>query len=197
MLESHLSQNGNLNGPTVLIAGSDSSSSLYAVEKAGDGIYALCKLSACVTLADLESNLQYRTQTKTKRYERRTITGNEWWHAAAIGGDGILGSNESKKQKLKNLEKIQLCLTPPLPEIPSATSSAENPSLATSEQVASTLEKMVDEEPLQLLSKDPDEIFDMLRSNYQEALYKSQVRLRFAHLTKTHIDFQGFIGILC
>ena len=194
ILESQLSHKGNSNEPTVLIAGSDSSNNLYAVEKAGVGIYALCKLIAWVTLADLErSYLQCHTQTRIKHYERRTIPGSEWWHNAAIGGDRALGSNVSKKQNVKRLERIQVCLKPPLQEVPSATPTVEDISSAIShEQEPSILNNMIDEVLLPPLSKNADEIFVMLRLNYQEALYMSQVRSRFVCLINTHIDFSRF-----
>lgn len=192
MLESQLFQNGNLNEPTVLIAASHINSNLYAIERAGAGIYVLCKLNVWVKLKDLEaSSIQHHAQATAKRYERRINSGSEWWHAAAIEGGRAFQSSQLKKQKYKHLERVHLCLKPPLSDITSTLPTVESvPSLSTSEQVA-------DEAPSQPSSQNPDEIFEMIKSNYQEALYVSQVCQHFSSCRPGILTFQGLLSIFC
>lgn len=197
-LELPIPSNGNSVESEVLLARSDSNSNLYAVEKAGDGLFALCKLNASVNLKDFEKeNLQCRAQQRVRRYERGNFPGKEWWHPAAIDTKGNLYSNKPKEQEIGRFRGMHICLKPPTLEKSSVTPAENVPLVASYEQLPLVLDESADQAPLQSLSQDPEEVFDMIKSSYQEALYTSQVRSRFFLFESDMLNFQGFISIFC
>ena len=65
----------------------------------------------------------------------------------------------------------------PLPAIlPAPPIAEEAPLVPLQDEVSIIVDDRVDDEPLQQFTQDPGEILNMIRAQYQEALYISQVR---------------------
>lgn len=164
--------------PAILIATSEDSPCLYAVERVKCGTYALCRLGAWITLKELEKlNLECRSEPKVTSTQRASSSGNEWWRSSAISADLNYKRGQSQKHNQARLENFRLCLKSPLPNIIAASPIVEEvPVKATEHEAATTLNDTSNEQPPEPLPKDPDEILKMIRTQYQEALYMSQVR---------------------
>ena len=85
---------------TILIARSEASAYLYAVERVRSGTYALCRLGAWVTLKELERlKLECSSQAKATSTQRASSPGNQWWRASAIRANCNHERGQSQKQK--------------------------------------------------------------------------------------------------
>lgn len=144
------------------------------------GAYALCRLAAWVSLKELErSRLEYQPHPKSISIERDPFSDTEWWHALAIKSD--IGSRciQPGKSKPVDLVRPRICMKPPAvlpPESPSI-EEVQEPVVPTDAPVA--LSEIQDEAPPELPRQDPDETLRMVRAQYQEALYVSQVSIRY------------------
>lgn len=172
----------------VLITKSENDSRFYAIERVRNGIYALCTLGAWVDGKDLEK-MKIRDSTVTKEKVDRHIPnlGNDWWRAAAIEANAAPNVNLSKKQKISGLEGLCLQLKPPSRETRSAAPVIqEAPSMTSNEQIFTTQSEPKDKVTSQQAPQNAEEILHMIRAQYQETLYMSQVRLsvppRFDHV---------------
>lgn len=165
---------------TVLIAASSSNDCLYAVERVRRGTYALCRLATWVTLNELDrSRLEYRPLPKTVSIERDPFSDTEWWHALAIKSD--IGSRyiQPSNSKQVDLTRARIRMKPPadlLLESPSIEEVLE-PVVQADAPVA--LNEIQNEALIELPRQDPDETLSMVRVQYQEALYISQVSIRY------------------
>lgn len=169
--------------PTILIAVSEASAYLYAVERVRSGTYALCRLGAWVTLKELEQfKLECSSQPKAASTQRASSSGNEWWHASAIKADCNHERGQSQKQKQVSLESFRLCLKSPLPATIAASAVVEEiPVKEPQDEVAIEVNDAPNEPQREPLTQDPDETLKMIRTHYQEALYMSQVRIHWLY----------------
>lgn len=165
--------------PTILIAASDASASLYAVERVRCGTFALCRLGAWVTLKELQRlKLECCPQPKTTSTQRAGSPGTEWWQASAIRADLNHDRSQLQKQKQKQVrrESFRLCLKSPLPTT-MATSPVDEVARGEAPDEATVELHDKPNDPLpEHLTQDPDETLMMIRTQYQETLYMSQVR---------------------
>lgn len=144
------------------------------------GTYAICRLAAWVTLKELErSRLEYQPHPKTISIERDPFSDNKWWHAVAIKSDVGSGCIQPRKSKQVDLVRPRICMKPPAVLLPVSPSIEEvlEPLVQTDAPIA--LSEMQDEALPELPRQDPDETLRMVRVQYQEALYISQVSLRY------------------
>lgn len=164
--------------PKILIAASDASTCLYAVERVRCETYALCKLGAWVTLNELERlKLAYCSQPKATSAQRASSPGNEWWNPLAIRINLKHERGRCQKQKQVHPENFRLCLKSPLPATIAASTVVEEISIIeTRDEATIELNETLNEPPPEPLTQDPDETLRMIRAQYQEALYVSQVR---------------------
>lgn len=164
--------------PTILIAVSEASTYLYAVERVRSGTYALCRLGAWVTLEELERfKLECSSQVKATSTQRASSPGNEWWRASAIRADCNHERGQSQKQKQVSLESFRLCLNSPLPATITASSVDEIPVKEPQDEATIKVNDAPNEPQREPIMQEPDETLKMIRTHYQEALYMSQVRI--------------------
>lgn len=144
------------------------------------GTYALCRLATWVTLNELDrSRLEYQPHPKAVSIERDPFSDTEWWHAIAIKSD--IGSSyiQPSKSKQVDLTRPRVRMKPPavlLLESPSIEEVLE-PVVQADAPVA--LNEIPNEARTELPRQDPDETLSMVRVQYQEALYVSQVSIRY------------------
>lgn len=175
-LEASLSPGKSLGGPVVLIAESGVTPCLYAVEQVRPGIYALCQLCAWVTLKDLEK-LIFKSkvpQPNLGSLEKAILPGGKWWHEATIQSEGA--APLSNKCKSWAAGGFQLCLKAPAHLSPLAASPEEAVYETQQEQPLAISDNMIPDISLQGNAQNANEIFSMIRNQYQDALYMSQVR---------------------
>lgn len=180
-LDPESSDSHPLSHPSIMIARSEASNSIYAVENVQADIYALCKLGDWVALEDLQRlhTLSWdHISRPSENCERRVVPGAEWWRSSAIGRTEVRQVGAIKKQRLKDLDGLRLRLRAPsnkVDQVPYATLEA-NPQMV-SELASPTLGILVDEPDLQNLSQQPEEVLKMVMIQYQEALYISKVSI--------------------
>jgi hypothetical protein len=163
----------------ILIAESAVTPALYAVEQVRSGLYALCQLCAWVTLKDLEMlGLDSKAQAKLRSPEKAVLSGDKWWHKAMIEDDGATQSLKLKQSKPWLAQGFQLCLKAPRCQSPLATGPPEEVVPETHQEEALTIPErgMVQDTSLEGKSQNAQDILNMIRTQYQEALYMSQVR---------------------
>lgn len=177
-LEASLSPKQHGTGPVILIAQFNVTPCLYAVEHVRSGIYALCKLGAWVKLKDLEMLvLGSKPQPNLKGLEQALLPGNKWWHKAAIGEGEAVPDLETRRCSHRTADGFQLCLKAPVYDKPLAPSPLEEITHVTPHTKAPIIpDRKIQETPLHSDSQNADEILKMIRTQYQEALYMSQVR---------------------
>ena len=180
-LEEDLPSEKNSIQPTILIAVSQASAHLYAVERVRSGTYALCRLGAWVTLKELERlKLECSSQTKATSTQRASSPGNEWWRASAIKADRNQMRGQSQKQKQVSLESFRLCLNSPLSATIAASSVVDEiPVKESQDEETIEVNDASNEPQREVLMQEPDETLKMIRTQYQEALYMSQVRIHW------------------
>ena len=174
-LAATLSPGKDFGEPMVLIAESGVTPCLYAVEQVRPGIYALCRLSAWVTLKDLERlNLESKSHSKLSKLEKVNQPGDKWWHKATIESKGAVSL--AKRCKSWPAARFELCLKAPIHQSPLAASPEENFCETRQEEPLAVSDNMMQDILPQGNAQNANEIFNMIRSQYQEALYMSQVR---------------------
>lgn len=151
-------------------------------------MYSLCRLTAGVRLKELErSRMEYQPQPKTISIEQDPFSDTEWWHALAIKSD--IGSRciQPRKSKQVDFVRPRICMKPPavLPPEPPPIEEVLEPVVQIDAPVA--LSGIQDEAPLELPRQDPDETLRMVRVQYQEALYLSQVSIRYLSQTRSSV----------
>lgn len=168
--------------PTVLIAQSAIDDGLFAIERVREGIYANCRLGNWVTMNALE-----RLQTipmdvvrlqKRQRQEQGRPQGDQWWGSAAIG---IKFEDSCKVRKDPDMDKNRgMRLFLHMPQIKLTTPAQETQELSSSvlqSQTGNVLEDTVEKDTVEKAAQDPEEVLKMVRTQYQDALYTSKVRL--------------------
>lgn len=149
------------------------------------GAYALCRLAAWVTLQELErTRMEYQAHPKTISIERDPFFDTEWWHALAIKCDK--GSRCIQPRKV-DLVRPCICLKPPAVLAPECPPTEEVLEPVVQVDALITLGEIQDEAPLEAPTQDPVETLRMVRVQYQEALYVSQVSIRYMSQTRSSI----------
>lgn len=164
--------------PVVLIAESGVTPHFYAVELVRPGTYALCQLCSWVTLKDLEKLvLSFKSQSDHLNLEKAVLPGDKWWHKAAIQSEGAMPF--TKQRKSWTPEGFKLCLKERVHQSPSAATSEEMVCETRQEPPLAVSNNIIQDTSLQGNAQNADEILNMVRTQYQEALYVSQVRSIF------------------
>lgn len=174
-LAASLSPGKHFGEPVVLIAESSVAPRFFAIEQVRPGIYALCQLCLWVTLKDLEKLiLGSKSQFNLGNFEKPILPGDKWWHQAAIQRDGAIPS--TKRLKPCTAGGSQLCLKAPMHQNSLAADADKIECETRREQPLAVSGKTVQDLSLQGNDQNADEILNMIRSQYREALYMSQVR---------------------
>lgn len=162
--------------PSVLIAESAADGRLHAVEKVQTGLYALCRLGTWVNLHALQrlhdSFPKHGPPQNRPCDDQYSNCHSEWWRPAAMKTK--LGSRQETgdMMELKNPLTARLYLRRPFQHSRSPSPAiAEPPRPNTPEPSGLTLE-----EPVPQAKQEPEYLYNMIRSQYQEALYASKVR---------------------
>lgn len=165
---------------TVLIAASSSNDCLYAVERVRRGTYALCRLAAWVTLNELErSRQEYQPHSKAASIEQDPFSDSEWWHALAIKSD--IGSRYIQPSISRQVEltRPRIRMKPPAVLLLKSPSIEEVLEPVVQADAPVALNEIQSEALTELPRQDPDETLSMVRVQYREALYVSQVSIRY------------------
>ena len=163
--------------PTVLIAQSAIDDGLFAIERVQEGIYAMCRLGSWVTETTLE-RLQIIPVDIARPQERQFrkqpgLGENSWWSTAVVDFRPESRGGSGKDSGLKKTRGVQLCLHMPQqnPAIPAQLTQEVSASIMEA-QIGNAFEDTVKE-----AAQDPEELLKMVRTQYQDALYTSKVRL--------------------
>ena len=146
------------------------------MEKVQIGIYALCSLGQWVTTGAVErlqagAMNRYPSQI-VQNEEQSRGSSDEWWHSAAIKLDSEACNGVTRPGKIPG---VRLCLQKPVQKStpPSPTTDRISASIL-QEQDEGLLENMVGK-----AAKEPEEMLNTIKSQYQEALYASKVGLQY------------------
>ena len=161
----------------VLLAECAQDKRYYAIENVEQGIYALCALGSCFTARSLEL-LRDAPQVINDRDARKVLelptnTGAEWWQAAIVRPQDPAPKYAKAPSTSAEIHGLTLSLPKirPRDNLPRPM-AMEQSSLAAEFQDEGPSQAMVAAEPFQ----EPDEVFNLLKSQYQDALYTSKVR---------------------
>ncbi|KAL6717964.1 hypothetical protein ACLMJK_004049 [Lecanora helva] len=164
--------------PKVLITQSASDGRLSAVERVQHGIYAICRLDSKVTLEVLEGLQAASDETRITRTGQQPVpageSSNEWWRNAVIQPKDTAGYEVGKARSHLVKKGFPLCLQKPTQKAVEQNSSAER----TLQMVETEGEKHMGAVE-DIVSQPPEEVLDMIRLQYQEALYASQTPLAY------------------
>ena len=177
-LESILQE--NLSDQPVLIAEAcTTKASLYAIERVDGGLYALCMLGEWVTVKALEQLQAASIKMPARRqpcYHRINPQDSDWWRDLAVKDAGDTRGSAGYETEVSR--RVRLCLKVPRPETSSPMSArAQLPACATQEPVPMNVKDPTDEVPQEPSTQTPEEVFSMLRTQYQQTLYISKVKL--------------------
>ena len=168
-------------GQSVLIAETQPDKApLYAIEWVDTGLYALCRLGGWVTVKALEQIQARNTRIKPQRKRccrRIAPQDNDWWRDLAID-DRTDTSNGSEGKGKRLPQNIGLCLKKPR-SINTLPVSSE---CIIQEPAPRTTKSLTAEGSQELLMQTSEDIFSMLRTQYQETLYFTKVRLNDTYL---------------
>ena len=163
------------NQPTVLIAQSAGDDRVFAIERVHEGVYAICRLGNWVGVNMLEQlqtvPIGIARPQKRQCQEQLGLAGDEWWNTAAIeiwskdrGGQGrTLGVEKTRGVRLC----LQMAQQTPTTE---AQITQELPQPVLQDHA----EKVMTDVVVGAV-QDPEEVFKLIRVQYQEALYASKV----------------------
>ena len=162
--------------PRVLIAESAADARLCAIEKVDEGIYALCNLVRTTDLNILaHSHPTGRQRVCTRRSIEETDVNSppeNWWHSAALSQPGYHEVKDILPRSGK-AHGARLCLQRPVPR-------KLSPNVGISEGPPNLLPENVERFRLEAMassSQGIDNLHDMIRFQYHEALYASKVGL--------------------
>ena len=172
--------------PVVLIAQTATNDGLFAIERVQEGIYAICRLAIWVTL-DTFDRLQITPTNIARRQKRQfqehpRLWENSWWSTAAIDLKPASEFNLSEYSNFEKTRAVRLCLQKPeqiSTTIP-AQVTQEPPPVDIQGQIGNSLD-----DTLQEAAKDPEKVLNMVRTQYQDALYASKVRLSIINISLT------------
>ncbi|QDS74386.1 hypothetical protein FKW77_005480 [Venturia effusa] len=155
--------------PNVLVAGLDSGTSLYAIERVKPRIYALCRLHKWVKIGYLEDEcaVHYTPVTRQSQVEHSGET-TQWWKRTAVG----------ERDGLQRPEKRpRLSMAPPLSSEPQIELSNVQPTQNLPDDSIDLRPDIVPSQTDQPISS--QETLDTFVRQYLDALYKSRTSLAF------------------
>ena len=167
--------------PIVLIAELEDHGSLFAVERVQHGIYALCKLAECVKLEVFEKSTSRSLGCISRTPLRRRQNGPskaDWWSNAAIEVHGTDPNTHPRVPEARLVRNVQLCMQqPPHLLSPADFEPREKQPLnhGGSENLVQDCVVLNEHQPADCGALLPEEIYEMIRVQYQEALYMSKV----------------------
>ena len=162
--------------PVILIVESVKENTFYAIEKAQQGIYALCALGSWITIRSFDRldrvprpSVPFRTGSSSEPFGDPS---RQWWRAAAIEPRDHYAKDSRTPSRPRSWDWPRLNLKKPqAPDsLPCSVAREQSPSIVQSLQKDS-VQTIAVLEPFQ----GPDEIFDTLKSQYQDSLYTSKV----------------------
>ena len=158
------------------------------------GIYALCRLGKWVTFEDIRGlqakSLEDMPLQKRIVHEPVKASTDEWWRPAAIYDDRTDRGREVRKQKSAKIDNFHQCLKTLANTTPrTAPVIEELPPKDAQSQAPSTFDGMVNEPIPQGMSQEPEEVLDIVRAQYQEALYVSKVKKFSERICTTRADY--------
>ena len=166
---------GNASIPsTLLIVQSTANHRLWAVERVAPLLYALCSLNALVTLEALElfggTLVENECRQKGQISVQALPLDDEWWRSATIGARAGCQASLSNKTNIESTTGLSLCLQKPtwgrLPQ----NFGSRQPSPTVIVEAKDDSKSVT-----KSASQRPEDVLEMVRSHYQEALYASQV----------------------
>jgi len=185
-------QDAPLDQTLLLIVQSETDGCLYVIEGVQHNIYALCNISGSVCLEKLQklgttnSISAPAVQHEAIRYIEE-VPHQPWWRAAVIRTDPFASPLEAQARKPRLLLQRgrSLMQAQTLGDSPETQSNSQQPA----------------EIPIQSNAAanipEPAELFEIIKSQYQEALYASKVPLEPQGPWFLLIGHTGIIGILC
>lgn len=167
----------------VLVAESAIKDGLFAIERVKEGIYAMCRLGKWVTVNAIEqlhiTTVDIANPQKRQGHKQQRIWQESWWSAAAIDFKSPTRYDPSKDPGFGKTREVRLSLQKPQQcSNTSAQDTQEIPPFVMQGQAESLVRDM-----LQETAQDPKEVLNMVRTQYQEALYTSKVRLPFVQIS--------------
>ena len=160
----------------MLIARYETDKSMYAVERIQKDIYGLCKLASWLKERDIPDLFMPSQNYTVTTLQRNLVPQNtrEWWHQAALDGNGI---PESDKRPPKRLRVSMLRPTNVQP-VPTLSVDKEHPNTGTLPEETQDIPRehalISAEEPLS-----GPQICENLVNQYLEALYLSKTSLAY------------------
>lgn len=164
------------NQATVLIAQSAADGRLFAIERVQEEVYAMCRLGSWVGVNMLEQlqtlSIDTARPQKRQRQEQLGLPGDEWWNTAAADSWSKGRDGQGKKSGVEKTHgvRLRLQMTEQKP-----TAQAQTTQEISQAVLQETSEKVVTDMVVEAV-QDPEEVFKMIRVQYQEALYASKVR---------------------
>lgn len=160
----------------VLIAESTVKNELFAIERVQEGVYAMCRLGKWITVNAIEQlhiiPVDIANPQKRQGHKQPRIWQNSWWSAAAIDLKCPIRYDPSKDLSFEKTHEVRLCLQKPQQCLHTpAQDTQEIPPSITQGQAESSVSNTFQE-----AAQDPKEVLNMVRAQYQEALYTSRVR---------------------
>ena len=154
--------------------------SLYAIERVDAGLYTLCPLNGCATvktLMQLQAEAAGILSTKQRCCLHINPQDSGWWRDLAIK-DRIKIQVDAYEMGVKFPRNVRLCLQNQSPaETLSVANRAELPAGTSHEPAPVITERSSHEDSRGLPMQTPADVFAMLSTQYQEALYFSKVKL--------------------
>lgn len=168
--------------PKVLIVEDDAHTRLYAIERAQIGVYALSRFFQWVSISILEklqdTTLACGPPLKREHRDQASNLDGEWWRdAAARPGPGGQVTQQNVLPAPARIREIQLSLKRPFQKNPP--SPIFRPILRTNPTEQS---ECMPDVRINDLPQDPEELFKLVKLQYQEALYVSKVGNASRHI---------------
>ena len=159
----------------VMIAQSAINDRLFAIEHVEERIYAMCRLGSWVTVKMLQQlhdvPIDIVHPRKRQPQEQPGLPGDKWWSTAAIDFNPESRYDQGKESGVEDTRAVGLCLQP-------AQQKSAAPAQITQEISQPVLQDQIENimtDVVEAAAQDPEEVFKMIRVQYQEALYTSKV----------------------
>lgn len=171
--------------PLLIATPSTDSGSLFAIERVDVGLYALCRLGKCVTLAALEKlriSVQDRPRIPKQQYfQQINDGGTEWWRPVAVSTVHDIPKRHNKKVNYARSDTVRLRMGSPKPPPAQSVISIEQPLAGSPPQRLEIIEHFNEDEgeTLQPVLPDPVNALATIRDQYHEALYLSMSSLAY------------------
>lgn len=176
-VEKTLEGNGS-DQPVLVAKACNNKASFYAIERVDPELYVLCPLADWVTVEALVEiqNLSVNDPLPRKRCrERISPQDSDWWRELAIK-DARDTRLELDIKATKITSSVRLCLNARWDEkSPPVLNTLQLPACVFQEQATPTVENFTDAEHQERPTQSMEDVFSMLRTQYQEALYISKV----------------------